>query len=49
MKTLSDWRIYAIHTFVSLLQTDMIQQQIRFLKWNTRDKKELVQNKELFA
>ncbi len=49
MKTLSDRRTFAIHTFVSLLQTDIIQQQIRFLKWNIRDKKELVQNNELFA
>lgn len=32
-------KTHAIHTCVSLLQTDMIQQQIRFLKWNTRDKK----------
>ncbi len=49
MKTLSGWRTYAIHTCVSLLQTDMIQQQIRFLKWKARDKKELDQNNELFA
>lgn len=32
-------KTHAIHTCVSFLQTDMIQQQIRFLKWNTRDKK----------